>query len=207
MTIINGYCTLQQIKDRLNPLGVSTQSTDDAVIENMVEQASRAIDLFCGRTFYARTSETRYFDMPYGRELVVDDDLLAITTLTNGDATTITSTYYNLYPYNTLPYYAIRLKESSGLMWASDTNGNREAVITVLGTWGYVDRAGTTARDVRVIRTTEQVCLALVLNAYKKRSGELNGGVATVTAAGVVITPDDIPAAERKLLMSYVRRI
>ncbi len=59
----------------------------------------------------------------------MDDDLLTITTLTNGDTTVITSTYYDLLPKNDSPKYAIQLKESSPYYWEVDANGDDDFVI------------------------------------------------------------------------------
>jgi hypothetical protein len=49
-------------------------------------------------------------------------------------------------------------------------------------------------------------CLQIAKSAYKRRFGENTGGVATVTAAGVVITPEDIPANVHNTLAG-LRRI
>ena len=118
-----------------------TDLTDDRTIEQTVEAASRVIDGLCnGRTFYART-ETRLFDVPFGRELKVDDDLLTITTLTNGDSTVLTTTDYYLWPRNVSPKRKIVLKESSNYVWTFDSSGNTEGAISVVGTWGYASSA------------------------------------------------------------------
>jgi len=37
-------------------------------------------------------------------------------------------------------------------------------------------------------------CLQIVTTGYKRRSGESQSDTASITAAGVVLTPDDIPA-------------
>lgn len=205
MTIANGYATLLQIKNRINSLGMSADATDDATIENMVEQASRAIDGLCGgRTFYART-ETHYFDTPNGPQLDLDDDLLAITTLTNGDATVVTSGQYFLIDRNRLPYYAIKLRASAGIIWQLDSNGDEEQAISLAGSWGYVDRAATDARSVMVVRNTEEACILTVLNEYHRLSGENISGTAIVTAAGVAITPQGIPQKAADLIRIYAK--
>lgn len=194
MAITNGYTTLQNIKDLLNPQGISTSATDDSVIERMVEQASRAIDNFCnGRRFYAAT-ETRYFDTPDGRSLFVDEDLISITTLTNGDATTISSGNYKLYPLNETAKNEIRLTESTTVAWEYDSNDNEEGVISVAGSWGY---ASTAPHDIR------GVCEQITINAYKARYGQSNSGSATITAGGVIITTDDIPRSVYAVLARY----
>jgi hypothetical protein len=124
-------------------LWASTQNTaantnDDLVIDDILEATSRYIDGQTHRKFYPRV-QARSFNTPTNRELLVDDDLLAITTLTNGDDNTIASTEYNLFPKNDTPYYGIKLIGSSSTIWESDSSSNTEWVIDVLGEWGYHD--------------------------------------------------------------------
>ena len=194
MAITNGYATLEKFK--LWADIASTDANDDSVIEDLVELASRYIDHKTGRTFYART-ETRYFDVPGSRELRLDDDLLTITTLTNGDDTSIANTEYNFIPKNVAPYYAIKLKASSSAYWTFDSDGNSEFVISVAGTWGYV---ATTPDDIK------SACLMIAVGAYKKRFGENVSSTATITAAGVVLTPQDIPSHAADIIRLFVRR-
>jgi hypothetical protein len=200
----NAYCSLANIKDRLNPLGMAVNAVDDAVIVDMIEQTSRAIDLFCNKTFYARTSETRYFNLPDDNQLDFDDSLLTLTTLTNGNGDVISASDYLLQDINRKPYYAVKLKPTSGIVWLPAGTGEFEQVITVLGTWGYVDRAATDFLSARVIQNTKHCCIETVLAVYKSRFGENTTGVATVTAAGIVITPRDIPDFAMKYLEAYM---
>jgi hypothetical protein len=171
---------------------MSTDATDDGVIENMAEQASRAIDLFTGKWFYGYT-QTRYFDVPRSRELKLDQYLLAITTLTNGDGAAIANTEYDLLPKNEPPYYIVRLKKVSSISWQYSTTTDDELAISLAGLWGFVDRAATDPVSVRYVRATEEACILTVMNEYHRLSGENTSGTAIVTAAGVVITPASIP--------------
>lgn len=195
MTISNGYATLAEIKAYLTI--TSTNSTDDGAIEDMVEMASRLIDAETHRTFYART-ETHYFDYTSSRSLYMDDDLLTVTTLTNGDDAVITSADYNLFPLNKSPKNEIRIKQSSTYYWDSDGDSNTEGVISVAGTWGY----SATVPD-----NIKHACISIVISAYHRRYGEGVEGVATITAAGVVITPRDIPADAWAIIRSYRKRL
>ncbi len=94
MAIVGGFTTLARYKAEYL-VATSTSAADDAVIESLIESASRYIEGECyPRRFYA-TTETHYFDLPKGgngRTLFLDDYLLTATTLTNGDATTIAAT-------------------------------------------------------------------------------------------------------------------
>lgn len=196
MTISNGYATLAEFKALL--VITSTDATDDAVIENAIEAASRFIDGKTGRRFYAVT-ETRYFDIPEegSRLLKLDEDLISITTLTNGDGTVITSSYYNLVPKNSSPYCGVKMKESSIYYWCQDTDGNTEDVISIAGSWGF---AATAPDDVK------EACLQIALAAYKRKMGENMGTRTTITAFGVTITPEDIPAYAWGII-KYYRKI
>ena len=57
MTIVNGYATLAGVKDYLK----IDDSIDDALLEQIIEAASRSIDQIANRSFYldaAATSRT-----------------------------------------------------------------------------------------------------------------------------------------------------
>jgi len=195
LAITNGYATLAEVKAYIDTS--STNATDDGVIEDMVEMASRLIDKLTIRTFYART-ETHYFDYSGGRSLVMDDDLLTVTTLTNGDDDTIASTEYNLLPFNRSPKHEIKLKQSSTEGWEIDSDGNSEGVISVAGTWGY---SATAPDDIK------HACISIVISAYHKRFGQGVEGVAQITAMGVVITPQDIPKEAWTIINPYRSRL
>jgi hypothetical protein len=209
MSITNGYATLAEFK--LWGSITSTDANDDSVIEDCIEAASRYIDGETLRTFYART-ETRYYDVPeaQGRPLLsgrlilgsrllkLDDDLLTITTLTNGDGNTIDATEYNLIPKNLTQKRAIKLKASSSKYWDMDSDGNTEWVISVAGTWGY---SSTAPHDIR------QACLMIGHSIYKRRMGENTSSSVKVTGAGVVITPQDVPSQAAAIIQKYRKRI
>ncbi len=187
------YTTLEKMQELMN---IDSESdVDDGVISEMIAQASKVIENLTGRTFYART-ETHYYDTPALQDLIIhDDDLLSVTSLTNGDGSTIASSSYVLLPQNTNPKYGIRLK--SGLaLWNESTYGPQGA-ITVTGTWGY---AATTPVDI------EKACQEIIIAAYHRREGQNTSGVVTVTAAGVVITPDGVPVSAMIVLRRYMKR-
>ncbi len=192
MAISNGYATLTEFKAYANI--TSTDATDDAVIEDIIEGASRLIDTYTGRTFYART-DTHYYNTPNSFELLIeDDDLLTITTLTNGDGTVISSNNYKLLPLNESPKFMVYLKTSSGIIWTLDSNSDPIGAITILGTWGF---SSTAPDDVK------QACLIISASEYRKRFGEGTESAATITPAGVVLTPQGMPKSAAQLLQSY----
>jgi hypothetical protein len=141
MTITNSYLTLSEFKAFITapnvPLSIS--ATDDAVLEQIIEGACRFIDDETSRTFYPRV-ETRNFSVPHDNELELDDDLLEVLSLTNGEGTAISSTDYNLFPLNLEPKYLLRLTNSSGLFWQVDSQSDSIGVIPLSGLWGYHNR-------------------------------------------------------------------
>jgi hypothetical protein len=154
MSLINAYALFNDFKDWVTSAGVSPGEdvTNENVVNDILEAASRYFDKNTGgRTFYPRV-ETRNYDTPLrtrnDRELWLDDDLLEIITVTNGDDVAVTSSDYILDPADIYPKYAIRLKEASSVFWKLDSNGNKEQVIDIAAFWGvhdeYLQRAWTT---------------------------------------------------------------
>lgn len=202
MTITNGYATLAQFKSLKSV--TSTDTADDTLIEELITRASRVIDAITGKWFYAETT-TRYFHIPAGRELQLDAPLIAVTTLTNGDGTTIAATEYALLPRNAPCHYTLKLHERSTTTWQVATLD--DFPISIAGTWGYVSRSATTAESARIILATEFAALQIALNWYMERKGNAQGQV-QITAAGVVITPyGAIPKAAYDAIAQYIARI
>jgi hypothetical protein len=181
--ITNGYCTLAEAQHYLRADNVNPE--DDAVLEDIVEQASRMIDQLTGRKFFATTA-TKLYDTPRGRELWLYDDLLTITTLTNGDASVIAAASYTLWPSNTTPKATIRLTIAGGLYWQNNVYGDSEAAISVAGTWGY---STTAPADIK--------------GACRRRFGENNTTDSIVSPAGVVLTPNDVPGSVMAIIKNY----
>lgn len=140
MTAINSYATLGQFKLYVTSPSQSLASslTDDAVIESLLEAASRYIDSQTGRKFYPSV-DVSYYDTPEHPVLDLDDDLLEVITLINGDGVEIPATDYTLLLYNRTPHYAIRLRNASPSFWTGRENGF-EAAIELTAIVGYHER-------------------------------------------------------------------
>ena len=136
---MNRYATVEEYKayavSRGQSDSISHDTKDDGVIRDLLAAASREIDRGTGRFFYPLI-DTFYYDVPSGREMKLRHDLLEVITLTNGNASTISSTYYNLIEKNSPPYWAIRLKENSSVSWTSSSTES-EFVISLNAWFGY----------------------------------------------------------------------
>jgi len=277
MSTINAYATLSDFIHWLATRGlagtVGVDTADDAVIESLLVAASRYAD--GERTFYPRI-ETRYYDLPDSVNLMLDDDLLDLTTLTNGEGTAIVASNYLCEPYNSPPYYKVKLRDTSTVNWLSSAAGSVQRVISVLGWWGYRElfsqrawlsggtlgaaitdtttlaftmTAGHSLVAGQIIKIESEIynvasvstntitpikrgdngstaathangtvvyvwqpmediksaVLQIVGNMYANRSGQSSSGRITVTAAGVVIRPEDVPPMAAATINRYRR--
>jgi len=140
MTITNGYCTLDQLKAVLRV----TDTVDDVLFESRIEEASRVIDDYCNRRFYADSTATaRIFVASETTSVVVDDISsttgLVVKTDSAGDATyakTLTAADYQAEPLNAVsrgvPITMIRTTASGYLPTAMAPAG-----VQVTAKWGW----------------------------------------------------------------------
>lgn len=129
------YCTSSDIKAYL---GI-TETADDALIEQSILAAKKAIDQYCNTSFDVATDTTRYYDstsdLISGRSLHLNRHTLASppTTVVVGgvDVTTAVKTYGNA------PYWELVLSGTSGYSWRDAGDGDPEDAIAITGKWGY----------------------------------------------------------------------
>jgi hypothetical protein len=186
------YCTNTEVKTLL---GGIDGSGDDTLLTTLITEAEVFIENHTHRLFEAETLTKSYDAMRDvdGPTLWLDEDLLSITTLTNGDGDTLASTEYVLLPTNKTPYYAIKLLASSGVAWTF-VNDPEEA-ISVAGSWGY-------AASVPI--AIKYACKLLTAYYYRSRQADPDAD-RTVFANGVVIPPSRIPRMVEEILMPYVK--
>lgn len=184
------YITTAELKEYLGIDGAG----DDSLLDGIIDNAKGIIDRYCNRTFEATADTTRYFDAIYdvdGQYLVLDGDLSAITTLTNGDGAVLTTASYVTEPRNTTPYHRVRLKSASGKAWTYTTD--HEGAISIAGKWSY----SVTPPDDIV-----HVCTRLAGYIYhqKDNAGELDRAV---IAGNATILPVQLPGDIRLMLAPY----
>jgi hypothetical protein len=190
------YCTLAQVR-KYTDFKVVANTDDDALIEQLITAASKRIDEYTGRTFTEAT-ETREFDAVrdvQGQRLWMDTDLLAVTSITNGDGTAIVASDYVLEPSNSAPKFAIKLLASSGESWTYDTDP--EQAISVVGEWGYM--AGT-------IAPADIQHAAIRLSAWYYQQREAPFEQVALPELGAVVIPQAIPSDIVAILNNYVRQ-
>jgi len=189
------YCTLAQVRSYLDFQSASNTG-DDSLINLLITRASQRIDTYCGRTFVERT-ETRTFDAVQdveGQRLWMDDDLLAVDSITNGDSESITAAQYVLEPANETPKYAIKLLASSSKSWTYNTDP--EQAISVTGDWGYM--TGTVApADI------QHAAIRLTAWYYQQREAPFE--TVALPELGAVTIPQAIPSDIVAVLNNYVR--
>ena len=149
MAITNGYCNQNQLKAFV---GIPTSdSVDNDLLDDAVNAASRQIDAFCGRIFYAQGAATarKFFtNDPYRLRV---DDISSETGLVvklddDDDGTyevTVASSEFQLLPINGVvggilisPFYIIELFSGGSQEWPMDFSSNRPRA-DVTAKWGF----------------------------------------------------------------------
>lgn len=196
----NGYCTLAEFKAFYTARGgtVGTDTSDDAVMTAIIEAVSRRIDDLTRRRFWFNaTDETRYFTPEDGGEVDIGDMAAAPTSVSvdyegSRSYTALLGTDYELWPANAaldgIPYNKIQIMPLSSAYFPTYRRGAR-----VVGKFGWP----------AVPADIKEICEEITLNVYQSRSGQSSAGNVTVTAAGVVIRPNDIPASAMKVIEYY----
>lgn len=182
------YITTSELKTYLGVTGTG----DDTLLGALITAAQKAVESFCRRRFEATTA-TRYYtlDDTMGQTLYLDDDLLTVTKLVNGDGVEITNDQYVLLPRNSSPKYAIQLL--SGHSWVQEM----DTWIEVKGTWGF---SATAPAD--VVQATKRWAGYL----YRQKDATTYD-VTAYPEAGVISVPQGIPRDVQMLLAPYRKEV
>lgn len=183
------YCSLTDLKTYLN---VGT-STDDTLIQVLLDAATNRIDSRCGRTFQAAADTVHYFDPSHDLlrgELWFDDDISYITSVINGDSEDVTSTLYTN-PRNFTPYYSAGFKSSTPNNWNYTTDVQNSIAIT--GRWAYMEKSSITAlsRSTNVVTATvsaPRLSVGMTVFILGVADTSFNGTFTVVTNTGSAIT-------------------
>jgi hypothetical protein len=192
MAITNGYCTLAEIKAALRV----TDSTDDTLLENSIEGASRRIDGYCGAFFYQTLKTIKVFtrydyycaipDLANTTGLVIKTDDLGNQTF----STTWSASDYMLNPTDTSltgkPYRKI---VAIGTKTFPLFNDPQRPSVELTGTFGYP----SVPDDIR------EACVLLAMRGFAR----YNSALGVVGFADMAITVRAIDPDVRDYLMPY----
>lgn len=176
-------------------LGISATS-EDTTLTTLLNSAVAFVERYTGRSFVAAAG-TREFPVrpPFVSKdrfrLWVAADLINVSTLVNGDGTTLSSgDYYLESPNMQPPYNVIALERSSATVFYS-TNGDR---ISVSGDWGY---SANCPDDVF------GVILSICAEEYRRKVS--GGGTVNVASrsSGVVLAAGSLDQVQRLILEGY----
>ena len=143
MKLYHTYAHVGQFADYLRDNGATDLGPNPSWLKHL-EGSSRRIDGYCARSrfgsgFGPRIGTNRY-DGTDERCLYLDDDLLAIGTVTTttqtvgGGTTTLTDeTHFIKGPYDTAPYRELILAATSSAVWGFTDRSNSVSA----STWGY----------------------------------------------------------------------
>lgn len=174
---------------------------DDPLLESLLTRAQFAIDNYTHRTFEAAADTTKLFDAEQDTSdhyMVLDWtpyvlDLCQITTVINGDGTSISASSYVTNPRNQTPWYGLRFKLNSGLYWTFDQDP--ENAISITGRWAY-----------SVTAPADIVHATVRMATYMYRQKDANTfDVTAIPGAGVIEVPQGIPRDVGKILEPYRR--
>ena len=187
------YATVAQLKEYV---GVTTAG-DDALLTRLLASAQGIIDTHTGRTFEAATDSVKTFDATPDMSLWLSGhDLCQITSIVNGDGTTIATEQYATEPRGITPYFAIRLKASAGIRWTYVDDP--EDAITITGRWAY---SLTAPADI----THAAIRVAAWLYRQKDSSADLDRHI--VSPDGIALAPARLPNDIVSQLQAYRRRV
>jgi hypothetical protein len=176
---------------------VGTDTSDDAVIEALVEAASRYMDRETGRRFYPDSSDADYYYTAKDDQCVDLPDFASITTVSvdysgQRSYTALAATDFDTLPDNATaegrPINGLALTPTSTAYFPDFRKG-----VKITGKRGY----SAVPADVK------DATLAICQSLYGSRSGQTSAGKVTVTAAGVVIRPEDVPPFAQSVILHY----
>jgi len=164
------YITKQQALDFLQ---IQTNDFIDSGFSLWLSSIETFIEKFTGKEFEQVEAAERYFDGNGKRTLLMEDDIVEITTLQilNTDGTVLETLAeghnndYLLYPYNTTPKYEIRLTKSSSV--GAFYSGKRR--VKIIGTFG---NAATVPDDIKLA--------SMIMVGAVIKSGKDGGNIAEI---------------------------
>jgi len=199
MTVINGYITAANLKSRL---GIA-DTTDDSMIEAVINSVSRWIDGYCERRFYSE-AEARYYT-PEQSRILFTDDILSIGTMgvdADGDRTyeqTWTNTDYILMPLNAIsegkPYTWLEVAPSADYSFPAGVR----AAVKLEGVFGFCTQSTAAPYPI------QEACYIQSARILKRKDAPF--GIAGVSDLGVLQMVPSLDVDVKSLLDPFRRVI
>ena len=180
----------------------ATFTTNDSMLENIVEAVSRWIDAYCGRIFYVTSSETRVYT-PTTALLCITDDIATITSVkidtgSRAYGTTLAATDYDTLPYNTtatvMPIMGLKITPNGTQRFYPGIDKS----IQIVGTFG-VPSGCTWLEQVR------EACEIQCARIYKRKDSPF--GVTGTGALGQISVLEGLDTDVKALLDYPLRRM
>lgn len=192
------YATLDELRADPALKLAEGETADDMLLQDLLDAVKQFIDTETGRVFALSTDNVRHFDARRdveGRTLYLKDDLCQITEILNGDGDEIEAGEYTTLPSDTTPYYAIKLKSSSGKSWTY--TDDPEDAITITGRHSYAVSAPLDIKRANIIGAA----------ALYKMAASGDGDRPILAGGGIVIEPSRLPATFWKIVNNYKRQV
>ena len=185
MAITNGYATLTEIKAYLS----ISDTTDDTLLEDLIESASRSIDRIANRRFYLDASASARLYRAYSDVFVYTDDIGTTTGLVvaldeNGNGTytkilTLNQDYILdplTAPSMNRPYTQLTMVSNTQMfpIFPGLTQNGLRPGVQVTAKWGWPS----------VPTDINMACLILTADLYKRKDAP--GGILGLGDLGVV---------------------
>jgi hypothetical protein len=202
VAIVSGYATLNEYKAWIAVRGLSgnvgTDTSDDSSTEILIESASRYLDRETGRRFYPDASDGTYYFQAQDAFNLDLPDFASITSVSVDYGNTRSYTALTLatdcdllpdnYAAEGTPINAMAIAPTSSAYFPTQRKG-----VKIVGKRGWL----AAPTDIK------EACLSIAQSLNGARSGQSSMGKMTVTAAGVVIRPEDVPAFAQKIIAHY----
>lgn len=197
------YATLEEYKFWVSSRGlqgdVTSDPSDDESIKDILTAVSRYFDYQTGRRFYPDSADGTYYYQAKDAYTIDLPDFSSITSVsvdfenTRSYTTLTVSTDYDIVPDN----YAAEGIPINGLKLSPLTSYSgfplQRKNIKIVGKRGW----STCPGDIKV------AVLATAHNINGERSGQTSAGNITVTAAGIVVRPQNVPAFAQEIIKNY----
>ncbi len=177
---------------------------DDSLISSLIASAESWLDRECRQYLVAVADTTEYIDAEgdhiSGRTLHLSDfgPCCAITSITNGDGTTVTSAQYTTYPKaidDRRPFFdRVVLLTSQGVSWTYDDD--MENAIEIVGRWGLYSNSPP-ADVTHLVRR-------LVGYAYAQKDAQIFDTIA-IPDAGIIQVPAGFPIDATRIVRAHRR--